>query len=170
MYELHTPVVGNLTRDADIHQTQDGRQFLSFSVAQTPGFSAPNNGGWTERDTMFINLTLNSRNPKELESLKNSLKKGVKIVAFADLYLRSFRRKDGTEGQNLQGSIREGMLGVALMHTRQSVTVTPGAPSQNTGGQVNYSAPQGGSANDPWAASPAPQGSDDPWASSDAPF
>ena len=81
-----TIITGNLGSDAEIKQTKEGRQYLSFSVAVSDGKDKPTTwfsaSAWADR---FIN-----------SKLIDYMKKGTKVLVDGKYVPTAWSREDGT--------------------------------------------------------------------------
>lgn len=86
--------IGNLGRDAETKQSQDGRSFLTFSVAD----SYKQNG---QEVTNWVDCTYNGVN------LAQWLKKGCKVFVRGRLTTKLYTKKDGTQNVALSCAVSE---------------------------------------------------------------
>lgn len=91
---MRIEVIGNLGRDAEIKTAQDGRQFVTFSVAD----SAKVKG---EEVTTWIDCTYNGTNVAQY------LKKGCKVFVYGRLSARIYTKKDGTQNIALSCAVND---------------------------------------------------------------
>ena len=78
-------LVGNLTRDVELKETQTGKNVANFSIAVNRPFSD---------QTDYFNITVWD---KQGENCAKFLKKGSKVGIVGYLYNRSYEANDGTK-------------------------------------------------------------------------
>lgn len=78
-------LVGNLTRDVELRETQTGKNVATFSIAVNRPFSD---------QTDYFNITVWD---KQGENCAKFLKKGSKVGIVGYLYNRSYEANDGTK-------------------------------------------------------------------------
>ena len=86
--------IGNLGRDAETKQSQDGRSFLTFSVAD----SYKQNG---QEFTNWIDCVYNGTNVAQY------LKKGCKVFVRGRLTAKIYTKKDGSQNVALSCAVSE---------------------------------------------------------------
>ncbi|VEI13326.1 single-stranded DNA-binding protein [Trueperella bialowiezensis] len=154
-------VVGNLTADPELKYVGSGTPVASFTVASTPRTYNRNTGEWEDGEAMFIRCSVWR---DYAENVTESLTKGMRVVVQGRLQVRNYQRQDGSQGTSVEMQVDE--VGPSLRYATAQVTKTSGRGAgggfnrdqqgygqQGYGqrGQASYNAPQGGSANDPWA-------------------
>lgn len=87
---------GNLGRDAELNSTAKDN-VLNFSVGV-------NVGNKTEPETMWVSCALWG---KRAETLKPYLVKGAKVTVSGSCKLRTYTKKDGTQGTELSLNVSE---------------------------------------------------------------
>ena len=84
-------VLGNLTRDPQIHATKTGRAVASFNIAVNRSYTTPQ--GETRELTDFINVVAWGG---LAESVGNKLKKGTRVFVEGRYSTRSYEAQDGS--------------------------------------------------------------------------
>lgn len=161
-------VVGNLTADPELRFTPSGAAVASFTIASTPRAFDRQSGGWKDGDTLFMRCSLWR---EAAENVAESLTKGTRVIAQGRLVQRSYTTREGENRTVVEMQVDE--IGPSLRYAKAQVTRTPrndqggfnggsqggqsgfnnAAPAggQSQSGFGGYSAPQGGSNQDPWA-------------------
>lgn len=97
----HLTGIFRLGRDAEFRSTAGGTSALSLALAYNYGRAE--NGA--KRPSQWIDATLWG---KRAETLGDYLKKGTQISALlSDVHIRTFQKKDGTEGYRLSASVQD---------------------------------------------------------------
>lgn len=81
-------LIGNLTRDPEVSETNTGIPVCRFSIAVNRNYTGTDG----ERQTDFFNITVWR---KSAENCGKYLKKGSKVVVTGSLQNRSYEDKDG---------------------------------------------------------------------------
>ncbi len=81
-------LIGNLTRDPEVSETNTGIAVCRFSIAVNRNYTGTDG----ERQTDFFNITVWR---KSAENCGKYLKKGSKVVVTGSLQNRSYEDKDG---------------------------------------------------------------------------
>lgn len=78
-------ITGNLTKDAELRYSTEGKAIVKFSIA--------NNEGWGDKkQTNFINCVAFN---KTAEAIANYTSKGSKVLIDGKLQMGSYEKKDG---------------------------------------------------------------------------
>ena len=93
---------GNLTRDAELKQTQSGRQVLSFSVAVNDRAQNKQTGEWEDRPN-FIDCTLWGDRAGKIAQF---MTKGARVAVEGKLHQRSWEQ-DGQKRSKLEVNVFE---------------------------------------------------------------
>ena len=83
-------LIGNLTRDPELSETNTGISVCRFAIAVNRNYS----GSDGERQTDFFNITVWRNNA---ENCGRYLKKGSKVAVVGSLQNRSYEDKDGNK-------------------------------------------------------------------------
>jgi len=95
---------GNLTRDAEMRATKEGKNFLSFSVANTTGSS---------KHTEFVNCSI--YNEKWASAIQGFLTKGLAVSVVGSVRSSAYMGKDGA----LKSSLFVAVTDLKVMGRRQ---------------------------------------------------
>lgn len=151
-------IVGNLTADPELRFTPSGAQVASFTIASTPRTFDRQTNEWKDGETLFMRCSIWR---EAAENVAESLTKGTRVIAQGRLQQRSFQTREGENRTVVEMQVDE--IGPSLHRARAQVTRTSGGQGSQggqggysgggqQGGQGSYNAPQGGAADDPWAA------------------
>jgi len=120
-------LVGNLGKDPEIRNTQDGREIASFSIATSESWKDKNSGERKEK-TEWHNIVI--FNPNLVTVVKNYVKKGSKLYIEGALQTRKWTDKEGKDRYSTE---------VVLQGFNGSLTMLDGKPSG--GSSEGYSQP-----------------------------
>jgi len=121
-------IIGNITRDAELKRTKDGKQFLSISVAETINYQT--------EETAWYDVTV--WNEKQAEALSNIAKKRWGVTVVGDIKgIYANQRPDGNISTNFKVSAK-----------RVKIHQSPRNQEQQSFGSNN-----GGSSRDTWQSS-----------------
>lgn len=87
-------VLGNLGRDAEVRATQDGSNFMTFSLATTEGWTDKNTGEVKER-TDWHNIVVFG--DALIGAISKYLVKGTKVYVEGRLATRKWQAQDGSD-------------------------------------------------------------------------
>ncbi len=136
-------LIGNLGRDPEIRNTQDGREIANITIATSESWKDKNTGERKEKTEWHRVVIFNENLVKVV---KNYLKKGAKVYIEGALQTRKYTDKDGTEKYSTE---------IVLQGFNGSLTMLDGkrddAGSSDYGSQQSYSAPQSNMASKPAA-------------------
>jgi len=90
-------ISGNLTRDAELRQTQSGMQVLGFGVAVNDRVKNQQTGEWEDHPNFVDCVVFGSR----AEPLSRFLSKGSKVAIEGKLRYSSWETKDGQRRSKL---------------------------------------------------------------------
>ena len=105
----HVSVVGNLTRDPELHNTQSGTPVLSFGIAVNDSRKDAS-GQWADVPNFFECSTFGNR----AAALSDILTKGMKVAITGKLHYSSWE-KDGKKHSKVDIIARE----IELMQNRK---------------------------------------------------
>ena len=154
-------IVGNLTRDPEARNTQNGGTVVNFSIASSTRTYDRQSNQWKDGDTLFMNCSAWGEIANHIAA---SLTKGVRVIAQGRLRQRSYQAKDGTERTVVEMIVDE--IGPSLrMATAQVQRVQ--------GNNAGYAQQQGGNGGfgqppvqqQPYQPQQQPQGAN-PWGAS----
>lgn len=180
-------VVGNLTHDPELRVTPSGAAVASFTIASTPRTYDRQSGEWKDGEALFMRCSLWR---DAAENVAESLTKGMRVIAQGRLVQRSYTTREGEQRTVVEMQVDE--IGPSLRYAKAQVTRNSrgggnyggnNAGASNGGGyggsQGGYnannnasagggysgynSAPQGGSAGDPWATGGSSFGDEPPF-------
>ncbi len=158
-------VIGNLTADPNLRYTQSGVAVVDFTVASTPRSYDRNSGQWKDGETLFLRC---SAWREYAENIAESLTKGTQVIVQGRLVQRSYTPRDGGE-QRTVVELQVDEVGPTLRWAKAQIERTPrrggfgdsgaGAGQQNRSQAASpsnnfatgsFTAPTGGSVDDPW--------------------
>ena len=87
-------LIGNLGRDPEIRNTQDGREIANITIATSESWKDKNTGERKEK-TEWHRVVIFNENLVRV--VKNYLKKGAKVYIEGQLQTRKYTDKDGAE-------------------------------------------------------------------------
>jgi single-strand DNA-binding protein len=102
MNETYITVNGNLTADPDLQFTPSGHAVASFTVATTPRIHNKERGEWEDGDTTFIRCQAWRQMG---ENVAESLIKGMGVVVYGTLAVRTYDRNDGSKGTSVEVNV-----------------------------------------------------------------
>ncbi len=137
-------LIGNLGRDPEIRNTQDGREIANITIATSENWKDKNTGERKEKTEWHRVVIFNENLVKVV---KNYLKKGAKVYIEGALQTRKYTDKDGTEKYSTE---------IVLQGFNGSLTMLDGkrddaGSSSDYSSQQSYSAPQSNMASKPAA-------------------
>ena len=129
-------LIGNLGKDPEIRNTQDGREIANITIATSENWKDKNTGERKEKTEWHRVVIFNENLVKVV---KNYLKKGAKVYIEGALQTRKYTDKDGAEKYSTE---------IVLQGFNGQLTMLDGkrddAGSSNSdygSSQQNYSAP-----------------------------
>lgn len=135
-------IVGNLTADAELRYTQNGKPVANGTIASTPRTFDRQANEWKDGEALFIRFSVWGQ---PAEHVAGSLTKGTRVIATGKLKQRSYQDREGNQRTAIELEVDE--IGPSLRYATAQVTRAQGG---NTAQQ--------GSGGD-WAASNRDQGS-----------
>ena len=93
---ISATAIGNLGRDPELKYTQGGTAVLRFSIASN---SRKRDGGEWVDHTSWIEVVIFG---KRAESLSKHIGKGSKVAVRGRIEIRTFEKKDGTQGKAVE--------------------------------------------------------------------
>ncbi|WP_084074713.1 single-stranded DNA-binding protein [Demequina sp. NBRC 110052] len=155
--ETQITIVGNLTGDPELRFIQSGAAVVNFTVASTPRTFDRQSNEWKDGETLFMRCSLWR---EAAENVAESLTKGMRVIVTGRLVSRSWEANGEKRTVN---EIQVDEVGPSLRYATAKVTRNQRGGGNGgggfSGGGGGFSAPAGGSDNDPWATAPA---SDEP--------
>lgn len=88
-------ITGNLTRDPELREFQDGKQVCNFRLAVN---------GYREDDTQYVDVAVWGRSAT---ACNQHLAKGSSVAAAGRARLRTYQKADGTPGATLELSAQD---------------------------------------------------------------
>ena len=96
-------VSGNLTRDAELRQTQGGSSVLGFSVAVNDRRKNQQTGEWEDVPNYVDCVVFGKR----ADALSKMLRKGLKVAIEGKLRYSAWEAKDGSKRSKLEIAVDE---------------------------------------------------------------
>lgn len=146
-------IVGNLTRDPEARNTQNGGTVVNFSIASSTRTYDRQSNQWKDGDTLFMNCSAWGEIANHIAA---SLTKGMRVIAQGRLQQRSYQAQDGSNRTVVELQVDE--IGPSLKYATAQVQKMQSGGYQ--GGNTN-----GGGYQQPQQAQQQPQGAD-PWGAS----
>ena len=153
-------IVGNLTAEPELRQTQSGVAVASFTIASTPRTFDRQANEWKDGEALFLRCSV----WRELATnAAASLSKGMRVVAQGRLQQRAYQDREGNDRTSIELQVDE--IGPSLRYATAQVTrgdrgggsyggAAPiGGAASDAGAPGGGSGPAGGSGGDQWAAS-----------------
>lgn len=160
MNETILTVVGNLTSDPELRQTQSGVAVASFTVASTPRNFDRASNEWKDGEALFLRCSA----WRDLATnITASLTKGSRVIVTGRLQQRNYQDREGQSRVSMELQVDE--VGPSLRYATAQVT-----RGDRSGGQGGFS--DGGPSSTP-SAQPAAAGgqpADAAWGVSEVPF
>jgi single-strand DNA-binding protein len=129
-------VVGNLTADLEVRQTQGGKAVAAFTVAATP--RAYKDGQWVDGETLFQRCNIWN---EPAENMARSAGKGTRVIVTGALKSRNFVTKEGENRTVVELEVQE--VGLSLRYAAGRLTqADPRGQHQQPPAQA-YGAPPG---------------------------
>lgn len=158
MNETVLTIVGNLTADPELRQTQSGVAVASFTIASTPRSFDRQANEWKDGDALFMRCSA----WRDLATnITASLAKGSRVVATGRLQQRSYQDREGNNRVSIELQIDE--IGPSLKYATAQVVRGdrsgggPTSASSNSGAAATDSATatgdSGSAPNAEWAVS-----------------
>lgn len=116
-------VLGNLGKDPEIKQTQNGEPFAKFSIAINKW-----KGG--EKTTMWLPCLV--FDAKKVEVLQNFARKGSKVFLEGELEIRSYTAQDGVEKQVAELVVGRFNGQLQLLDRKDDTAPQPGGGERRT--------------------------------------
>lgn len=146
-------IVGNLTRDPEVRNTQNGGTVVNFSIASSMRTYDRQSNQWKDGGTLFMNCSAWGEIANHIAA---SLTKGMRVIAQGRLQQRSYQAQDGSNRTVVELQVDE--IGPSLKYATAQVQKMQSGGYQ--GGNTN-----GGGYQQPYQPQQQPQGAD-PWGAS----
>ena len=156
MNETIITVVGNLTAEPELRQTQGGVAVASFTIASTPRSFDRQANEWKDGDALFMRCSA----WRDLATnITGSLTKGMRVIASGRLQQREYQDREGNKRVSMELQIDE--IGPSLRYATAQVTRGERSGGSFGGGQrsdaavaapATAGAPAGAGGSDGWAA------------------
>lgn len=164
--ETYLTIVGNLTADPEMRQTQNGGRVVNLTIASTPRQFNRNSGQWEDGSSLFIRCSAwDTQHESMASNIQASLAKGMRVIARGRLEQREWVDKQGNNRTSIEMRLDE--IGPAMSRntaqvSRNQTQVQQGGGfgnQQQWGAQQpisnGYSAPTpGAQPQDPWGGDP----------------
>lgn len=112
---IQATVVGNLGKDAELRQTNNGQSVLSFSVAASSGYGQ-------NKKTEWVNCAVFG---KRADSLSPYLTKGTRVTVFGAMSMNTYQTQAGETRSNMNLSVHDlVMMGGGSEPSQQPVQQT----------------------------------------------
>jgi single-strand DNA-binding protein len=162
MNETIITVVGNLTAEPELRQTQSGVAVASFTVASTPRNFDRAANEWTDGEALFLRCSA----WRDLATnITASLTKGSRVVVTGRLQQRNYQDREGNARVSMEVDVDE--IGPSLRYATAQVTrADRSGGSGGSGGSFR----DAGASNAPAAVPAGQQANDTAWATDDVPF
>ncbi len=86
-------MIGNLTADPVLRQTNSGKSFATLRVAAPDRKKNPETGSWEDGDTCFLDVI----SWRSAEAVSKALVKGTKVMILGNLRQKDFTDANGTK-------------------------------------------------------------------------
>lgn len=168
--EITITIMGNLTADPELRETQGGVKVASYTVASTPRRYDSNSGRWEDGPTTFMRCS------EWRESGVNtfeSARKGDRVIVCGTLTPNEYTDREGIERRDLQLTVVECGVSTKYAQVHDLVKVKPQQQQQDRprggssgGGQARGRGSSGGQQrsggrqqqgeqyDDPWGSAP----------------
>lgn len=150
-------VVGNLTADPELRNTQNGASLCNFTIASTPRTFNRQTNQWEDGAALFMRCTA----WRDLaDHIVATMTKGMRVIAQGRLTQRQYQAQDGSQRSILELQIDE--IGPSLRYATANVTKTSQSAGFKPNQQTQPQAQPAQAAQTSWT-----QASTDPWAATD---
>ncbi|UYO98785.1 single-stranded DNA-binding protein [Microbacterium sp. M28] len=135
MNETIITVVGNLTAEPELRQTQGGVAVASFTIASTPRSFDRQANEWKDGDALFMRCSA----WRDLATnITGSLTKGMRVIASGRLQQREYQDREGNNRVSMELQIDE--IGPSLRYATAQVTREERSGGSFGGGQARDAA------------------------------
>lgn len=138
MNETIITVVGNLTAEPELRQTQGGVAVASFTIASTPRSFDRQANEWKDGDALFMRCSA----WRDLATnITGTLTKGMRVIASGRLQQREYQDREGNKRVSMELQIDE--IGPSLRYATAQVTRgerSSGGGQFGGGGQIQGAA------------------------------
>ncbi|KDA04733.1 single-stranded DNA-binding protein [Microbacterium sp. CH12i] len=160
MNETTLTLVGNLTADPELRQTQSGVAVASFTVASTPRNFDRAANEWKDGEALFLRCSA----WRDLATnITASLTKGSRVIVTGRLQQRSYQDREGNSRVSMELQVDE--VGPSLRYATAQVVRGDRSGGASFGGDQRSDA---GAPRPPVATGEPQQASDAEWATTDA--
>jgi len=135
--ETKVTVIGNLTADPELRFTPSGSAVANFTIASTPRVFDRQANEWKDGEPLFIRGSVWR---EAAENAAHTLAKGMRVIAYGDLQVRSYENQQGQRGISVEMNVEE--IGPSLRFA--SATVTRSQGGQGGGGYTQQGGQQQG--------------------------
>ena len=145
MNETVITVVGNLTADPELRNTEVGVAVAGFTIASTPRNFDRAANEWKEGEALFLRASVWR---EYAEHVAGSLTKGMRVIAQGRLRQRSYQDREGNQRTAIELEVDE--IGPSLRYATAQVTraASIGAPQGAASGSGPESSAEAWSAPD----------------------
>lgn len=126
--EPTTTLIGNLVADAELRYTPSGSAVANFTIAVTPRTFDKNSNEWKDGETLFARCSIWR---EAAENAAQTLTKGMRVIAEANIKSRTYDTKDGEKRTVTEFEVQE--IGPSLRYATAQVQRTQNNNQQ--GGQ-----------------------------------
>lgn len=156
-------IVGNLTRDPEVRNTQNGGTVVNFSIASSMRTYDRQSNQWKDGGTLFMNCSVWGEIANHIAA---SLTKGMRVIAQGRLQQRSYQTQDGSNRTVIELQVDE--IGPSLRYATAQVQKIQRGGYQGAP-QAGFNNPPSNGFQQPQQAGQQPAQSQqlggDPWAS-----
>ena len=143
-------IIGNLTADIEVKQTNNGRSVANFSIASTPRQFNRQTQQWEDGQALFMRCGAWG---DLAEHCARTLSKGMRVIAQGRLQQRSYQANDGTNRTVVEMQVDE--IGPSLRYATAQIQRIQQDNGFQSGGQQGMPAQSGFNGN---GFQSAPQG------------
>lgn len=119
--EVQICIVGNLTADPEMRQTQNGGRVVNLTIASTPRQFNRNSGQWEDGSSLFMRCSAwDTQHESMASNIQASLSKGMRVIAQGRLVQRSYQDREGNNRTVVEMRLDE--IGPALSRATAQVT------------------------------------------------
>jgi len=135
-FDSITTVVGNLTADPELRNTQGGKSVVNARIASTPRVFDRESNSFKDGEATFYNITLWE---KDAENFAASASKGARVIAVGRIKTDEYTDKDNVTHRGFKLEVDE--IGFSSKFATLAVTRTGGQSGQAPAAQPQQAAP-----------------------------
>lgn len=153
--ETSITIRGRLTADPNLRFVQSGAPVVNFDVATNSRRFNKQTNEWEDSETTFYPVSLWGTGA---ENVAETLRKGQMVIVSGHIGSRSWEA-EGQKRTRMEVKALAVGLDLTWVQVKPENVIRSTGKSSGQDTQAQQSAPQGGSAGDPWAVSPSQAGS-----------